>query len=318
MKRLIVCFCLVSFSCVYSLKAQNPSVKTSSLFLDTKGEQLHDVRYKTTPEEDLLLDIYYPPAKAKDERVPVLVYVHGGGWFNGSKANITKGLFKPMFQELVEQGFAVVAVNYRLTRHKSVVMRDCVVDVMDAVRYLAKNSNTLGLDANRVFVLGDSAGGQLAQMLVLANPSRFQGDKELRSYSYKIVAGVSWYGPSDFTRMEMFETDDPSKNPDRFYDRIMRAGADSLQRIESYKEMSPVFYLSSQSPPLFMMAGDNDTTIPVAHALRMKEKADSIGAPVDLLVVKNAGHNWREAGGEINPSKDVIVQKTIEFFMKYK
>jgi dipeptidyl aminopeptidase/acylaminoacyl peptidase len=82
--------------------------------------------------------------------------------------------------------------------------------------------------------------------------------------------------------------------------------------------MSPVYYLTENSPPLFMMAAENDTTIPVAHAYHMKKKADDIGAPVELFTVKNAGHNWREAGGEIEPSTDVIVQKTIGFFMKYK
>ena len=67
-----------------------------------------------------------------------------------------------------------------------------------------------------------------------------------------------------------------------------------------------------------MMAADNDTTIPVGHAYHMKEKADSIGANVDLFIVKNAGHNWRKAGGEINPTLEEITKNTIEFFLKYK
>lgn len=316
MKSLLICFLFACF--ILSSKAQNSSPKNNSSYLETKGAKKLDIKYKTTHEKDLYLDIYYPPKQAESETPPVIFYVHGGGWFNGSKANVAKGLLKETFENLVEQGFAVVSINYRLTRHKSVVMHDCVVDVMDAVRYLSKNSAILGLDANRVFVLGDSAGGQLAQMLALANPSNFQGDEELYNYKYKIVAGVSWYGPSDFTKIELFETDDPTKNPDRFYDRIVRVGADSLQRDAMYKEMSPVYYLTENSSPLYMMAADNDTTIPVAHAYHMKEKADSIGATVELFIAKNGGHNWRNAGGEIDPSKDVIMQKTIDFFMKYK
>ncbi len=67
-----------------------------------------------------------------------------------------------------------------------------------------------------------------------------------------------------------------------------------------------------------MMAANIDTTIPVAHAYHMKEKADEIGAPVSIFIVKNAGHNWRKAGGNIDPTLEVITQKTIDFFLKYK
>jgi acetyl esterase/lipase len=287
-------------------------------YLDTQGKRNLNLMYKSTPEENLYLDIYYPSKQPENKTYPVVVYVHGGGWFNGSKENITKGAIKETFQKLVEQGFAVVSVNYRLTRHKSVVMRDCVVDVIDAVRYLSKNNASLDLDVNHVYVLGDSAGGQLAQMLTLADPSKFLGDKELYKYNYKIGAGVSWYGPSDFTQIQLFETDDPTKDPDRFRGRILKSGFDPLQKEALFKEMSPIYYLTENSPPLFMMAAEDDTTIPVGHAYHMKNKADSIGAKVELFTVKNAGHNWRKVGAEIDPSIDVIIQKTVDFFMNYK
>jgi acetyl esterase/lipase len=287
-------------------------------YLETGSERKLNIKYKSTPQEDLYLDIYYPSKQFTSKALPVVVYVHGGGWFNGSKENITKGLVKETFQKLVQQGFVVVSVNYRLTRFKSVLMRDCVVDVMDAVRYLSKNNSDLGIDANRVYVLGDSAGGQLAQMITLADPSDFPGDSVLFNYQYKVAAGVSWYGPSDFTQLKLFETPDSTKNPDRFGGRIVKQGSSSAEKDALYKEMSPIFYLTAQSPPLYMMAAEDDTTIPVAHAYHMKKKADEIGAKVDLFVAKNAGHNWRNVDGEINPSTDVIMQKTIDFFMRYK
>jgi dipeptidyl aminopeptidase/acylaminoacyl peptidase len=98
----------------------------------------------------------------------------------------------------------------------------------------------------------------------------------------------------------------------------MRSTNDDAQKDVLFKEMSPVYYLTKNSPPLFMMAADNDTTIPAAHAYHMKKAADKLGANIELFIVKNAGHNWREAGGQIEPSADVIVQKTIDYFIKYK
>ena len=287
-------------------------------YLKTNGSVNLNVKYKTTKEEDLYLDIYYPPSKSDMAIYPVLIYTHGGGWFNGSKENSTKAPMNTPLSELVEKGFAVVAINYRLTRTKSVVMRDCIIDAMDALRYLSKNSDSLHLDTTRVYAFGDSAGGQIAQMLTLADPNNFKGDATLYDSPYKVLAGVSWYGPSDFTVKELFETDDPTKEADRFSSRITKTESNPKKIKAMYKEMSPIFYLNKNSPPLYMMAADNDTTIPVGHAYHMKSKADSLGANVEILIVKNAGHNWRKAGGEIDPTLAIIAQKTVDFFLKYE
>ncbi|WP_286764243.1 alpha/beta hydrolase, partial [Rhodopirellula sp. UBA1907] len=146
--------------------------------LDTDGERKLDLVYKTVGQKELLLDLYYPAKlgsseqqtdeRPTDERCPVIVYTHGGGWAAGSKQGAAKGSFKTVFEQLLQQGFAVASVNYRLCKPNSgVMMRDCVIDSKDAVRYLAKNSQTLRLDPTRFFVMGDSAGGQIAQMLLL-------------------------------------------------------------------------------------------------------------------------------------------------------
>lgn len=293
-------------------------VKTKIPTLETQGKKALNILYKLTPEEDLYLDVYYPEQMNPTEKLPIVVYTHGGGWFNGSKENITKGPVEAPFLKLLEEGFAVVSINYRLVRHKSVVMRNCVIDAMDALRYLSKNNAALHLDTNRVFVLGDSAGGHIAQMITLADPNQFLGDKMLSEYTYNVIAGVSWYGPSDFTKTELFATVDKTKVPDRFGSRILKSKNDTKKKDAMYKEMSPVFYLTKESSPLYMMAADNDTTIPVAHAYHMMKKADSIGANVEMFIVKNAGHNWRDAGGEIEPGLNVITQKTVDFILKYK
>ncbi|MGJ8744033.1 alpha/beta hydrolase fold domain-containing protein [Polaribacter sp.] len=287
-------------------------------YLKTRGKKNLNIKYKTTEAEDLYLDIYYPTQNIGNKKLPIVFYTHGGGWFNGSKENITRNPVAAPFYKLLEQGFAVVSINYRLTRRKSVLMRDCVIDAMDALRFLSKNSDAFALDTNCVYPIGDSAGGHIAQMITLANPNDFKGDKKLFGNSYKVIAGVSWYGPSDFTIKKLFETTDTSKNPDRFSSRITKKETNPSKMLTMYKEMSPIFYLTKNSPPLYMMAADNDTTIPVGHAYHIKEKADKINANVDMFIVKNAGHNWRKAGGNIDPTLEVITQKTVDFFLKYK
>jgi len=286
-------------------------------YLETSGERKLNILYKQVVQKTLYLDIYYP-AGNRATNCPLIIYTHGGGWAAGSRHGVTKGLFEPLFIKLLEKGFCVATVDYRLAKNGSgVLMRDCVIDCKDAVRYLSSNSAALGLDPARFFVMGDSAGGQIAQMLLLSSPESLPGDPELAGVGYNIVAGVSWYGPCDFENVDLFETSDPSKNPDRFGGRIQKPDSSPEEKLPLYREMSPINYLTKDSPPLLMIQGDQDTTIPVKHAYYMQKKAEAVNAPVEIMIIQNAGHNWRTVGADIVPSKEVIVDRTVQFFVEH-
>lgn len=289
-------------------------------YLKTSSERKLNLVYKTLSQRELLLDLYYPASKDAEAAAPypVILYTHGGGWAAGSKQGIAKGSFSEVFQRLLDQGFAVASVDYRLCRKDGLVtMRDCVIDCKDAARYLAKNGNSLKLDPTRFFVMGDSAGGHIAQMLLLTSPTVLLGDDELTQASYQMLAGVSWYGPSDFEKTDLFNHDDRTDFRDRFGARILGADPAPETKLQRYREMSPVNYLKQDSPPLLMIQGDKDTTIPVKHAYYMKEKAESIKAPVEILIVKNAGHNWRKVDADIDPDREAIIDRTVQFFIDH-
>ena len=288
--------------------------------LASKGEQKLDIVYKKTSVGDQKLDLYYPDPKPTSP-CPVIIYTHGGGWAAGSKQGVAKGLFAPLFLRLLDKGFAVASVNYRLVKpNRSVRMRDCVIDSKDAVRYLAKNSDDLNLDPQRFFVMGDSAGGQIAQMLLLTPPETLLGDPSLSDAAFNIVAGVSWYGPCDFEKTQLFNHDDRADFKDRFGGRIVGSDSDVTdeEKLALFREMGPINYLTKDSPPLLMIQGDKDTTIPVKHAYYMEEKALDVDAPVEIMIIENSGHNWRKVGADILPSKKVIDDRTVEFFVDHQ
>lgn len=287
-------------------------------YLETDGEKKINVVCKRIAGRGLLLDLYYPATKKdqSDSSHPVIIYTHGGCWAAGSRQGVANGSFKVVFEKLLDKGFAVASVEYRLCRPKSsVTMRDCVIDSKDAVRYLSKNSGGLKLDPKRFFAMGDSAGGQIAQMMLLTSPETLPGDKDLSTVPYKMLAGVSWYGPCDFEKMDLFNHDDRADFWDRFGARILGEAPNTDDARERYREMSPVNYLSKDSPPLLMIQGDRDTTIPVKHAYYMKQKAEAAGASVEILIIKNAGHNWRKVDADIDPPLHTIVQRTVQFFV---
>ena len=113
-----------------------------------------------------------------------------------------------------------------------------------------------------------------------------------------MVAGVSWYGPCDFEKTDLFNHDDRPDFRDRFGPRILGSDSGPQEKLTRYREMSPINYLTPTSPPLLMIQGDKDTTIPVKHAYYMQEKAKAVQAPVEILIVKNSGHNWRRVGAD--------------------
>ncbi|RED46918.1 acetyl esterase/lipase [Winogradskyella eximia] len=287
-------------------------------YLNTGGERKLNVLYKETKEENLYLDIYYPKDRKVDQKLPVVIYTHGGGWTAGSRHGAANASFNTVHTALLEKGFCVVSVSYRLWENGGgTSMRDCVIDSKDAMRYLSKHNETLGIDPNRFFSFGDSAGGQISQMLLLSAPETLIGDPSLASYTYKMVAGVSWYGPCDFEDISLFNHDDSLVSKDRFGPRITKPNTKPKEKLALYREMSPINYLHKNSAPLLMIQGDKDITIPVNHAYYMKEKATQIGAPVTTVIVKNAGHNWRRVGADINPTREEIIKTTVDYLVSH-
>ena len=116
-----------------------------------------DIRYTTSAHARQVLDIYSPP-DAKD--LPVVFWIHGGGWQTGDKGSVQ---LKP--QAFMEKQFVFVSTNYRLL--PEVDMGTIVGDVAKAVRWVHDNIAEHGGDPQRLFVMGHSAGAQLAALLCI-------------------------------------------------------------------------------------------------------------------------------------------------------
>ncbi len=282
-----------------------------------EGKVRIDVAYKKTEQGPLGLDLHYPAGPAPKTGYPLVIFTHGGGWAKGSKTIGSKGGRFEAVNALNKAGFCVASVHYRLcTKDGRIVMRDCIIDSKDALRYLAKNASALSLDSKSVFTFGDSAGGHIAQMVLLSPPESFPGDPKLANASFRLLGGVSWYGPCDFEKKNLFLKPDGTGNVDRFKDRILRGDENPEQELAAVREISPVNYLKADMPPLLMLQGDQDTTIPVHHAHYMKERADLVAAPVTKLIVKNASHGWKQRGdGPMSMTHEEIVDQTVRFML---
>ena len=128
-----------------------------------------------------------------------------------------------------------------------------------------------------------------------------KGLNSLSEFSVRPVAGVSWYGAVDFTDIDLFIPPagiKPKGKPDRFVKRINKSNsplsyktADEKTR-KMVEEMSPVYYIDKNDPPVLHIHGDKDPVLPAKHAMRLKEKANAAKASVEIIMVKEAGHGW--------------------------
>ncbi|VGO19213.1 alpha/beta hydrolase [Pontiella sulfatireligans] len=286
------------------------------------GTVTRNVVYKRAGNETLLMDIY-APRKPVDGKAPVFYYTHGGGWVGGNKE--IGGDIQPLFDQLSDQGFVCVSVMYRLVKmwnpKDDVLMRDCVVDCRDGLRFLKQHEEELDVDMNRVVVFGSSAGGHLAQLLTFSGADDFAGDPALAKYKVELAAGVSWFGPSDFRDNNLFDYQGPDRKfaPDHWSRYINKSqhfnyGKEDAAVRKMTEELSPVWWLKNDNAPLLHIHGDQDFVIPPQHAAHLKEKAADCGADVTVQMVRGAAHGWWNAG--IEPSQDEVVQMTVDFAME--
>ena len=287
------------------------------------GDVQRNIVYKRVDGDAQLLDVYAPRVR-KYDAAPVIVYVHGGGWSGGRKE--LSGSVQQVFNALSDEGFACVSVMYRLVKmwnaEDPVVMRDCIVDCRDSLRFLKKHADELGIDPERIIIIGDSAGGHITQLLTLSGADDFKGDDALFAYKVDVAAGISWYGPSDFRDTQLFVTEglEDKFKPDHWATRINKsrsfsyADADEKTR-NMADEVSPVVYLNKDSAPLLHIHGDQDVVISPNHAHHLKAHADKAGAPVEIVMVKGAAHGWWNAG--ISPDKKTIEKMCVEFALQH-
>ena len=149
-----------------------------------------DLAYVPGGHERQKLDLFLPPTGS---RWPLVVAIHGGAFRMGSKECEPAGAF-------VARGFAVAAINYRLSQHA--VFPAQIEDARAAVRWLRANAGRYGYDPERIASYGASAGGHLAAMLGTAGDAKaFEVGANLE-VSSRVQAVVDFFGPTDFLQMD--------------------------------------------------------------------------------------------------------------------
>ncbi len=136
------------------------------------------------------LDLYLPPGAGP---APLIVWIHGGAFRMGDKGDRIPS-------EMLEQGYAIASLNYRLSQHALFPAQ--IEDCKAAVRWLRAHADTYALDPSRFASWGESAGGHLAAMLGTAGHERSFEVGEHLEQSSRVQAVLDFFGPTDFLQMD--------------------------------------------------------------------------------------------------------------------
>jgi len=237
-----------------------------------------NIVYASLAGIELALDLY-KPADAPDP--PLLVWVHGGAWRTGSRESVE-------VMELIEHGFAIASVSYRLTPVAPFPAQ--VHDIKAAVRFLRANARRLGFDGARIAIGGPSAGAHLAALVATTNGSApHEGDVgDFADTSSDVQAMVSYFGASNLTSILQQST--PFGLNVRTPALELLYGGPAEENEDLARLASPVFFVEAGDPPMYLLHGDQDPQMPINQTHELHGAAQAAGIPVVFDVVHGAGH----------------------------
>ncbi len=238
------------------------------------------------------LDIYWPAAG--NGPFPVIVALHGGAFMGGDKRDAQ---LTPMLAGL-ERGYAVVAVNYRMSGEAT--FPALVHDVKAAVRWIRATHANYLLDPERIAAWGGSAGGYLALMAGVTAAVAELDDPTLGNgaYSCAVQAVVDWFGPTDFLKMdEQLAETGLAPAPDFAHNganspESLLLGRQITEIPELVRTANPETHLHAGMPPLFIQHGDRDAIVPYQQSVNFAAQARRVAgdAAVRMEILAGAGH----------------------------
>jgi acetyl esterase/lipase len=233
-----------------------------------------DLEYVEGGGRSRSLDLYVPenPAGA----LPVVVWIHGGGWRSGSKDMVPA-------LSLLSHGYAIASINYRLSGEAPwpAQLDDCKA----AIRWLRANAPRQHLDPNHIGVWGSSSGGHLVAMLGVT------GDQDSR-----VQAVCDWSGSHDL--VALFDLQVPGENGKTAFPIIELLGGKGVATKAKAAQASPLTHVSRDAAPFLLMHGDRDQLIPIQQSELFDAALRKAGAECKFVVVPGAGHGF--GGTEID------------------
>ena len=239
------------------------------------------------------LDLYVPEKAAGP--LPLIIWVHGGGWQNGTKDGCP-----PLRQGLAARGYAVASLDYRLSG--DAVFPAQIEDCKAAVRWLRAHAKEYGLNPDRFGAWGSSAGGHLVALLGTSGDEKTFDVGENLAVSSRVQAVCDYYGPTDLLQMDAHALPGSrSKHDDPKAPEACLIGGPLQANKEKAARANPITFVTTNSlPPFLIVHGDADPVVPSHQSELLFEALKKAGGNVHLHLIKGAGHGQGFGGRELD------------------
>jgi alpha-L-fucosidase 2 len=252
------------------MKAPRMSLLAAALVATAHAGLRTDIEYGTAAGESLKLDAYVPEGAGP---FPAVILVHGGSWMGGDKSGgPQKGYMAPMHEPLQKAGFAWFSINYRLApKHKYPA---CIEDVETAIRWVKAHAKEFHLDPQRIALSGESAGGHLVALAAVRMDD-----------STRLAAVVPFYGVFDMASMAA-----PGQTLTKAIAALFGRNAVDESLTPMLRESSPILHVKRGLPPMLLVHGDGDKTVPYAQSTNFLAKLREEGVPSELITIPGGPH----------------------------
>lgn len=255
-------------------------------------------------------DLYLPEGEAPEGGWPLIVFIHGGAWMMCDKRDIQ--LNPPL--KLLAEGYAVASINYRLSSEAKFPAP--IHDVKAAIRCLRAKAQEYALDKSRVAVWGGSAGGHLASLAGASEGVSILEDLSMgyAGESSAVQAVISWYGPTNFLKMDPYFHQTGSGDADHSLSESPESkliGKTITVAHSMVKVANPETWITEDCPPFLFQHAPKDPIVPVQHSVMFADLITEVAGSgrARLRFVENAGH-----GGPEFEREDVIAE--VRSFLK--
>lgn len=250
-----------------------------------------DIVFCTRDTGDLVLDLYR--RAASESLVPVVVWLHGGGWFTGDRT------LAPDLSEFVRAtGMAVASIEYRLSGQALYPAQ--LHDVRSVIRFLRASAGRFGLDPSSVGVWGASAGGHLAALAGLTGHVAVLPGESSSERDASVQAVAESYGPADLADVVAEATAgrpgaDRSRAPES---RLI--GGDPAERPDAARQASPLHWVHPDAPPFQISHGTGDVLVSHQQSERLHEALSAVGVSSELYLLEDYKHGFLNPAGRLD------------------
>jgi len=258
--------------------AESPTKLTDSVRLEK------NIPYAGSDNPRQQLDLIVPKKQQGDKPLPVIVYIFGGGWQTGDKAQGYS-----LLNAAVARGdCAGITINYRLSGEA--IWPAQIHDCKAAIRWVRANAKKYNFDPDRIGVIGASSGGHLAIMLATSGGvESLEGNLgPYKGTSSRVCCAVDYSGPTDLLAMGDYPSQIQHIAPDSPGSRLV--GGALPDRKELARSASPITYVSKDGAPTLVIHGDADRLVPFNQSERFAKALKDVGVDCVFLRVKGGDH----------------------------